>query len=144
MWSYRDWRPGGERTAIDDLVFDSTVHCGNGCDFRRVGPGHYRFRARPGLATYAWRFLFRLESPGDGREIIVEVADLNHFGQQPWQEQATVVSADGETWVDLGTENVTLVPWTPTGDAEGDASIDARRITRCSCPRRESPLRCQR
>ncbi len=124
MWSYRFWRPGGERTALGDLTFDSSVPCGNGHDFRQVGPNHYRFRARPGLATYAWRFLLRIESPGDGREIALEVADFNHFGQELWQEQAAVLSTDGEHWTDLGTERITLVPWTPTGHAEEDASID--------------------
>ena len=124
MWSYRDWRPGGERTVLGDLTFDSAIPCGNGHDFRQAGPNHYRFRARPGLVTYAWRFLMRIESPGDGREIVLEVADFNHFGQQLWQEQATVVSADGEVWTELGTDRTALVPWTPTGHAAEDASID--------------------
>ncbi|HJN14114.1 MAG TPA: M14 family zinc carboxypeptidase, partial [Armatimonadota bacterium] len=31
---------------------------------------------------------------------------------------------DGETWADVGTDNITLVPWTPTGHAAEDASID--------------------
>ncbi|MEN6642778.1 MAG: M14 family zinc carboxypeptidase [Armatimonadia bacterium] len=124
MWRYSDWRPGGERTTLGDLTFDSTIHCGNGHDFEQVGPNHYRFRARPGLVTYAWRFLMRIESPGDGREVILEVADFNHFGQELWQEQAAVMSTDGENWHDVGLDNLTLVPWTPTGDPEGDTSID--------------------
>lgn len=124
MWRYSDWRPGGERTTIGDLTFDSTVHCGNGHDFQQVGPSHYRFRARPGLVTYAWRFLLRIESPGDGREITLEVADFNHFGQELWQEQAAVLSTDGETWHDVGLDSIALVPWTPTGDPEGDSAID--------------------
>lgn len=123
-WRAEQWRPGGERTADGDLVFDSTIEAGNGQGFERVGPGHFRFRARCGLEPYAWRCHLRIESPGDGREIILEVADFNHFGQEPWQEQATVVSRDGSHWADLDPARIEPVPWTPTGNAEQDGSFD--------------------
>lgn len=127
-WSYTDWRPGGERAAFGDIALDSTLHCGNGHDFTEVAPGHFRFRARTGLAPYAWRFLLAIESPGDGREITLEVADFNHEGRTPWHESATVYSVDdGETWPPFDTGMLQIVDWTPTGhpeidDAWGDAS----------------------
>ena len=123
-WTYRQWRLGGERTAIGDVTFDSTIQCGAGQDFHQVGPNHYCFRGRAGLAPYSWRLHFRIESPGDGREIVLEVADFNHFGQELWQEQAAVISHDGGNWRDLGVENMRIVPWTPTGQNDDDASID--------------------
>ena len=123
-WSYRDWRLGGQRDTFGDITFDSTIHCGAGQGFERPAPGHFLVRGRPGLVTYSWRLHFRIESPGDGREIVIEAADFNHFGQELWQEQATVISYDGETWRDLGLANTEIVPWTPTGHAEDDASID--------------------
>ncbi|MBT3377024.1 MAG: hypothetical protein HN742_16320 [Lentisphaerae bacterium] len=118
------WRPCGERTVLGDIVFDSTVHCGAGHSFEQIGQDHYRFRGRAGLAPYSWRFHLSIESPGDGREITLEVADFNHFGQELWQEAATVVSGDGEQWTDLGTESIRVVPWTPTGVPACDESID--------------------
>ncbi|MBM4051061.1 MAG: hypothetical protein FJ279_38680 [Planctomycetes bacterium] len=114
-WTCRDWKPGGERMSLGDLTFDSTAHCGVGQDFREVSPGHYGFRARAGFEPYCWRFHFRIESPGDGRDITLEVADFNHFGQEFWQQQAAVLSRDGVTWLDLGVQNIRVVPWTPTG-----------------------------
>ena len=123
-WMYRHWQLDGERTTLGDVTFDSTIHCGAGQGFHEVGPGHYRFRSRAGLAPYAWRLHFCIESPGDGREVTLEVADFNHFGQELWQECAAVVSRDGEHWEDLGTENIRIVPWTPTGVTEDDDSID--------------------
>lgn len=123
-WTYRQWQPGGERRTFADVTFDSTIHCGNGHDFVQIAPGHYRFRARCGMSTYSWRFYMRIDSPGDGRRIVLEVADFNHFGQQLWQERAAVISRDNETWHDLGIENMRIVPWTPTGEAEGDAAMD--------------------
>ena len=123
-WSYRDWRLGGQRAALGDVTFDSTVHCGAGQGFAEIAPGHYLVRGRPGLVTYSWRLHFRLESPGDGREVVLEAADMNHFGQELWQEQAAVVSEDGVTWQDLGLENMEIVPWTPTGHTDEDDSID--------------------
>jgi len=117
-------RLGGERVTVGNVTFDSMIPCGNGHDFTQVGPAHVRFRARCGLAPYSWRFYFRIESPGDGRQITLEVADFNHFGQELWQEQATVYSVDDEQWSDLGTDNITLTGWTPTGRAEQDGSID--------------------
>lgn len=128
-WSYTDWRPGGERACFGDLAFDSTLHCGNGHDFVQVAPEHYRFRSRVYLAPYAWRFLFRIDSPGDGREITVEVADFNHAGRTPWHESATVHSADGETWLPFDTDRLEIVDWTPTGHAEIDEAYgDAEHI----------------
>ena len=100
---YHPWQPGGERTILGDLTFDSTLHCGNGHDFRPVGDNHIRFRARVGHENYAWRFHFRLDSSGDGREIVLEVADLNHFGQELWQEQATVISTEMPSSVNTST-----------------------------------------
>ncbi len=123
-WSYRDWQLGGVRVELDDITFDSTIHCGAGQGFERVAPNHYRVRARPGLPTYAWRLHFCIESPGDGGEIVLEAADFNHFGQELWQEQATVISRDGVTWHAVGLDNTEIVPWTPTGNAEDDATID--------------------
>ena len=105
-WTYRDWRLGGERTTTGDVTFDSTIHCGAGQAFREPDPGHYLCRSRAGLEPYAWRLHFCIESPGDGREITVEAADFNHFGQELWQEQAAVVSHDGEQWGDLGLDRV--------------------------------------
>ena len=127
-WSYEDWRPGGERAEFGEIALDSRLHCGNGHDFAQIAPGHFRFRARTGLAPYAWRFLLAVESPGDGREIILEVADFNHEGRTPWHESATVYSTDdGETWLPFPTERLEIVAWTPTGHEEidrafGDAS----------------------
>ncbi|MBU0608244.1 MAG: hypothetical protein KKI08_10165, partial [Armatimonadetes bacterium] len=73
MSSYQPWQPGGVRVQLGDLTFDSTLPCGNGHDFRAVGAPascrhavHVRFRARVGRENYAWRFHFRIESPGDG------------------------------------------------------------------------------
>ncbi len=124
---YRDWRPGGERTTLDGITFDSTVHCGAGWDFQQAGPDHFRFRARCGLAPYSWRAHFTIQTDRVGREITLEVADFNHFGQELWQEQATVNSEDGENWAKLGTHRIEIVPWTPTGRAQEDASIDDGR-----------------
>lgn len=123
-WSYRDWRPGGERTQLGDIIFDSTIHCGNGHNFHQVGENHYKFRARTGLAHYSWRHHFLIESPGDGREVTLEVADFNHFGQELWQEAATVVSHDGESWRDLGLESMEITGWSGSGYDEDDATID--------------------
>lgn len=143
-WSYEDWRPGGERAQFSEIALDSTLHCGNGHDFTQVGPGHYRFRSRTGLAPYAWRFLFAVESPGDGREIVLEVADFNHEGRTPWHESATACSIDeGRTWLPFPTERLQIVDWTPTGhraidDAYGDAShipYGVRYRLRLSAPR---------
>jgi len=123
-WTYRRWQLDGERTTVGDITFDSTVHCGAGQGFQEIAPGHFRFRSRAGLAPYAWRLHFCIESPGDGREVTLEVADFNHFGQELWQEGATVVSRDEEQWDDLGIERIRIVPWTPTGVADDDDSID--------------------
>lgn len=118
-WSYRDWKPGGERVTLDGLTFDSTIHCGNSHDFVKVGPDHYRFRARVAQRRYTWRFHFKIECPESmlGRTITMEVADLNHGGRQLWQEAANVYSEDGKTWLPVGLENTKLVPWTPTEHA---------------------------
>lgn len=127
-WSYADWRPGGEHARFGDITLDSTLHCGNAHDFAQIAPGHYRFRARVHLAPYAWRFLFAIESPGDGREITLEVADFSHEGRTPWHESATAYSTDGgTTWLPFDTGRLEIAPWTPTGHAEidgayGDAS----------------------
>ena len=115
---------GGERRAFADVVFDSSAHCGAGHEFRQVAPAHFRCRSRVGFAPYSWRLHLRIESPGDGREITLEVADFNHFGQELWQEAAAVVSPDGVRWADLGTERIRIVPWTPTGIAALDDTID--------------------
>lgn len=123
-WSHRDWQLGGTRTSLGDITFDSTIHCGAGQGFEQVAPSHYRFRARAGLAPYAWRFHFCIESPGDGREVTLEVADFNHFGQELWREQATVRSTDGAHWEHLPLDRMRLVPWTPTGSPADDESID--------------------
>ena len=131
-WSYEDWRPGGACASFGDVAFESTLHCGNGHDFaqltgRKACPT-YRFRSRCGLAPYAWRFLLAIESPGDGREIALEVADFNHEGRTPWHESATAYSVDGgATWLPFPIEWLEIVDWTPTGHAEidrayGDAS----------------------
>jgi hypothetical protein len=127
-WSYEDWQPGGERAQFGAVALDSRLHCGNGHDFTQVAPGHFRFRARCGLAPYAWRFLLAVESPGDGREITLEVADFNHEGRTRWHESATAYSTDdGATWRPLTTDRLEIVDWTPTGhaaidEAYGDAS----------------------
>lgn len=127
-WSYTHWRPGGERAVFDEIALESRLHCGNGHDFAQVAPGHYRFRARTGLAPYAWRFLLAIDSPGDGREITLEVADFNHEGRTPWHESATAYSLDnGESWLPFDTRMLQIVDWTPTGSPEideayGDAS----------------------
>ena len=118
-WSYRDWKPGGQRITLDGLTFDSTIHCGNGHDFVKVGDLHYRFRTRVAQRRYAWRFYFKIECPESmiGKTITLEAADLNHGGRQLWQEAANAYSEDGETWLPVGLENTTLVPWTPTAHA---------------------------
>ncbi len=126
-WSYEDWQPGGEHKRFGDITLDSRMHCGNACDLTEVGPGHYRFRSRVHLAPYAWRFLLRVDSPGDGREIILEVADFNHEGRTPWHESATVWSTDAMTWRPFDIDRLEIVDWTPTGypdvdEAYGDAS----------------------
>ncbi len=126
-WSYEDWRPGGERARFGDVTLDSRLHCGNAHDFAQVAPDHYRFRSRVHLAPYAWRFLMRIDSPGDGREITLEVADFNHEGRTPWHESATAWSTDAMTWRPFGTDNLEIVDWTPTGhpaidEAYGDTS----------------------
>ncbi len=127
-WSYEDWEPGGERAEFGEIALDSRLHCGNAHDFTQVAPGHFRFRARAGLAPYAWRFLLAVESPGDGREITLEVADFNHEGRTPWHESATAYSVDdGATWLAFPRERLEIVEWTPTGhpdvdEAYGDAS----------------------
>ena len=127
-WSYEDWQPGGERAEFGEIALDSRLHCGNAHDFAQVATGHFRFRARCGLAPYAWRFLLAIESPGDGREITLEVADFNHEGRTPWHESATACSLDdGATWLPFSTDRLEIVDWTPIGhpaidDAYGDAS----------------------
>ncbi|MEA3402307.1 MAG: M14 family zinc carboxypeptidase [Armatimonadota bacterium] len=128
-WSYADWRPGGERAEFGDVTLDSTLHCGNAHDFTRVASDHYRFRSRTGLAPYAWRFLFTIDSPGDGREITLEVADFNHEGRTPWHESATVWSDDGERWLPFPSEQLEIIEWTPTGHREIDAAYgDATHV----------------
>ena len=134
-WSYTHWRPGGERARFGEVAFDSSVHCGNGHDFvqlaggHRTSCGHFRFRARVHLAPYAWRFLFRIDSPGAGREITLEVADFNHTGRTPWHESATACSEDGETWLPFDTDRLEIVDWTPTGHPEIDNAYgDAEHI----------------
>ncbi|HUT89213.1 MAG TPA: M14 family zinc carboxypeptidase [Thermoguttaceae bacterium] len=120
-WSYDAWKPGGERVALDGITFDSTIPCGAGHDFVRVADDHYRFRSRIDHAPYAWRFYFKIECPeAVGRTITLEVADFDHAGRTPFHESATVYSLDDERWVTLGTENVAIVPWTPTGRAADD------------------------
>jgi len=128
-WSYRDWQPGGERATFGELSFDSRLHCGNAHDFVQVAPEHYRFRARAHRAPYAWRFLFRIDSPGDGREITLEVADFNHEGRTPWHESATAWSTDSRTWLPFPADRLELVDWTRTGDPEiDDAYGDATHV----------------
>ena len=120
-WSYQDWKPGGERTTLDDITFDSTIHCGNGHNFVRVADGHYRFRARIDHAPYAWRFYFKVECPkAIGRTITLEVADFDHAGRTPWHEGATVYSTNDRDWLSVPTGDITIVPWTPTGDTATD------------------------
>ena len=126
-WSRGQPRPGTERTRIGDLLLDSTLHCGSGHDFTRVADDHIRFRARFPGAPYAWRFRFTIDAPGDGREITLEVADLNHEGRTPRHESATAYSRDGESWLPFDLGRLEIVDWTPTGDraadeAYGDAS----------------------
>ncbi len=119
--AYDGWQPGGERTTLDGITFDSTIHCGNGHDFVRVASDHYRFRARIDHARYAWRFYFKIECPeAVGKTITLEVADFDHAGRTAWHEGATVWSIDNKTWTTLGTQNIEIVPWTPTGDADAD------------------------
>ena len=126
-WSYADWKPGGQRTTLDGITFDSTIHCGNGHDFIRVGPEHYRFRARIDHAPYAWRFYFRIECPeAVGRTITLEVADFNHAGRTVWHESATVYSTDDEEWRSLPAEDIKIVPWTPTGAEASGAKYGDR------------------
>ena len=128
-WSRGQSRPGGERTRIGELLLDSTVHCGSGHDFVRVADGHVRFRARFPGAPYAWRFLFTIGSPGDGREITLEVADFNHEGRTPWHESATAYSRDGETWLPFDLDALEIVDWTPTGDRAADEACgDASHV----------------
>ena len=108
---------GGERRTLDGITFDSTIHCGNGHSFEKVAVGHYRFRARLDRAPYTWRFYFKILCPeAVGQTITLEVADFNHFGRKLFQEGATVISTDGKNWRALGTRNMKIVPWTPTGD----------------------------
>ncbi len=126
-WSYADWKPGGQRTTLDGITFDSTVHCGGGHNFVRVGPDHYRFRARIDHAPYAWRFYFRIECPDAvGRTITLEVADFNHAGRTVWHEGATVYSTDDQDWRSLPPENIEIVPWTPTAGEGSDADYGDR------------------
>ena len=126
-WSYADWKPGGERTTLDGITFDSTIHCGGGHNFVKVAENHYRFRARIDHARYAWRFYFKIEGPeAAGRVITLEVADFDHAGRTPWHEGATVYSTDDENWLSLPTENIKIVPWTPTGHAALDKKYGDR------------------
>jgi hypothetical protein len=118
------WQPGGERRGFGGITFDGSVHCGAGHSFEQVGVDHFRCRSRSGDAPYSWRLHLCIESPGDGREITLEVADFNHCGQELWQESAAVVSRDGQRWADLGAASVRIVPWTPTGDQAHDESFD--------------------
>jgi len=120
----RPWSPDGEGTCIGDLVFDSTFDGGVGYSFENIGPARYRVRTRADRAAYSWRVCFRIESPGDGRSVEIEIADFNHFGQNLWQERAAVVSTDGENWTDLGVENMEIIPWAPTGCADVDDTFD--------------------
>ena len=120
-WSYDDWKPAGERTALDGITFDSTIHCGNGHNFVKLGEDHYRFRARVAQRLYAWRFYFKITCPeAVGRTITVEVADFNHGGRELWQESANVYSFDDETWLPMSAEDMKIVPWTPTGRQDVD------------------------
>ena len=126
-WAYRHWTPGGERTTLDGITFDTTIHCGNGHNFVKVADAHYRFRARIDHAPYTWRFCVKLHCPrAVGRTITLEVADFDHGGRNLWQERATVASTDGEHWQPLGTRNISIVPWTPTGHAAADARYGDR------------------
>ncbi len=130
-WSYEDWKPGGQRTTLDGIAFDSTIHCGGGHGFVKVGENHYRFRARIDHAPYAWRFYFKIECPeAVGRTITLEVADFDHAGRTPWHEGATVYSTDDENWLSLPVQNVKIVPWTPTGHK----NIDERYGDRSHVP----------
>ncbi|MBD3293754.1 MAG: hypothetical protein GF393_12590, partial [Armatimonadia bacterium] len=129
-WSYEHWQPGGERAQFGEIALDSRLHCGNGHDFAQIGAAHFRFRARCGPAPYAWRLLLAIESPGDGREITLEVADFNHEGRTPWHESATAYSVDGGlTWLPFSTDRLEIVDWTPTGHPEIDAAYgDASHV----------------
>ncbi len=121
------WKPGGQRVAIDGITFDSTIHCGNGYGFRKVGPNHYRFRARVGREPYAWRFYFKIECPqAVGRAITLDVADFNHAGRTVFHESATVWSSDGRKWIAMEPRQMEIVPFTPTGRPELDAHYGDR------------------
>ncbi|MBM3862145.1 MAG: hypothetical protein FJ395_21170, partial [Verrucomicrobia bacterium] len=121
------WKPGGQRVCIDGITFDSTIHCGNGHNFQRIGKDHYRFRARVGREPYAWRFYFKIECPqAVGREITLEVADFNHAGRTVFNEGATVWSTDDQRWQTLEPERMEIVAATPTGRAELDAKYGDR------------------
>ncbi|MFA5189204.1 MAG: M14 family zinc carboxypeptidase [Verrucomicrobiia bacterium] len=121
------WKPGGQRICIDGITFDSTIHCGNGHAFSKVGPDHYRFRARVGLEPYAWRFYFKMECPqAVGRTITLEVADFNHAGRTVFHESATVWSTDGRRWITMEPQQMEIVPFTPTGCAKLDAHYGDR------------------
>jgi len=123
----RPWQPGGQRVTLDGITFDSTIPCGNGHDFRKVGADHYRFRARAGREPYAWRFYFKIECPGAaGRQITLEVADFNHAGRTVFHEGPTVWSADDRQWTALEPQQIEIVPYTPTGRAELDARYGDR------------------
>lgn len=121
------WKPGGQRISIDGITFDSSIHCGNGHDFQRVGPDHYRFRARVGRQGYTWRFYFKIECPqAVGREITLEVADFNHFGYTVFNESATVWSTDDRHWQSLEPQRMEIVAATPTGYADLDTKYGDR------------------
>ena len=124
---YQAWKPGGERVAIDGITFDSTIHCGNGHDFRKVGQDHYRFRARVGREPYAWRFYFKIECPAAvGRTITLEVADFDHAGRTVFHESATVWSTDDRQWTAMAPEQMEIVAYTPTGRKELDSRYGDR------------------
>jgi len=113
-----------ERTAVGAMTFDSTIHCGNGREFREVAPGHYRFRARVGRARHVWRFCFKIESPSAPGPIVLEVCDFNYGGKPVrWRETSAVYSYDAKTWHPIAQEDITIVDWTPTGDREKDAAF---------------------
>ncbi len=123
--------PNQQRVSLDGITFDSRFPCGNGHDFRKVGPNHYRFRARAGREPYAWRFYFKIECPdAAGREITLEVADFNHAGRTLFHEGATVWSTDDRHWTSLDPQRMAIVDSTPTGRAE----IDARYGDRAHVP----------
>jgi len=121
QWSYEDWNPDGEYTTLDGIVFDSTIHCGNGQNFVKVGEDHYRFRARVAERKYTWYYNFRAEFPEAmiGETITLEVADINRGGAD-YLERAAVYSLDGSYWSPIGEENIDVCPWTPTGYPEID------------------------